>query len=151
MSAAAQNEMERIERVNREQQLLLDQVWEYVDQQGLGRLGQSKTTALIEAHRQVAAELDALAAHVDRLFETFNRIAIEGEDGMYSPRELEDALCAIFSDTPTTSLARLKAGWQAAALETAVITAQMKGQTEVASWLQDLADTCRLQDEEHTP
>ena len=48
-------------------------------------------------------------------------------------------------------LDRLKAGWQAAALETAVITAQMKGQTEVASWLQDLADTCRLQDEEHTP
>ncbi|MFW6345837.1 MAG: hypothetical protein ACOC0M_05865 [Halomonas sp.] len=56
MSAATQNEMERLERVNREQQLLLDQVWKYVDQQGLAKLGQSKTMALIGAHQQAVGE-----------------------------------------------------------------------------------------------
>ena len=188
MSAATQNEMERLERVNREHQQLLDQVWKYVDQQGLAQLGQSRVMALIEAHRQVAAESDALAAHVVRLMGALelarDRIALLAEIAtdlgatVYAaldmwPEEMEQTL----SETPNTSLARLKderaqavqqavkrarmewakedkaalarlkAGWQASALEVAVITAQMKGQTEVASWLQDLADTCRRQAE----
>ena len=66
---------------------------------------------------ELEARIETLAAHVERLFETFNRISIEGENGMYSPRELEDAFCAIFSDGPDASLARLKAEWQAEALE----------------------------------
>ena len=66
---------------------------------------------------ELEARIETLAAHVERLFETFNRISIEGENGMYSPRELEDAFCAIFSDGPDASLSRQKAQWQAEALE----------------------------------
>ena len=76
-----------------------------------------------EKLEEVMDERDAVAAHLERLFETFNRIAIEGEDGMYSPRELEDALCAIFSDAPATSLARrewLRKAKQEAGYEDAV-------------------------------
>lgn len=76
-----------------------------------------KAEKVMEKLKDVEEERDALAAHVESLFETFNRIAIEGESGMYSPRELEDALCAIFSDGPDASFARLKAKWQAELLD----------------------------------
>lgn len=54
--------LNRLERVNREREELLDQVYQYVDEQGLAKLGQSRAMALIEAHRQVAAELNRLEA-----------------------------------------------------------------------------------------
>ena len=87
--------------------------------------------------RRVEAERDALAAHVERLEDIIERSTLADSPAAESALE----------DTPETSLARLKAGWQTAAVETAVITAQMKGEAEVAIWLQDLADTFRRQAE----
>lgn len=56
MNASTQNEMERLVRVNREQQTLLDQIYQYVDEQGLAKLGQSRVKALIEAHKRAEKE-----------------------------------------------------------------------------------------------
>ena len=126
MSAATQNEMDRLKRVNREQQLLLDQVWKYVDQQGLAQLGQSRVMALIEAHRQVAAERDALAAHVEsymgslsRTIEAWKKEANEGDGIMQEHegvmREARRLLSLV--QQPRDSLARLKAQAKAEAFE----------------------------------
>jgi len=128
MSAATQNEMERLERVNREHQQLLDQVWKYVDQQGLAQLGQSRVMALIEAHRQVAAESDALAAHVERLHMAWvdakRCVSVVAFPALYRVEQYQhlakrsiEKLESVVSDTPTTSLARLKAQAKAEAFE----------------------------------
>ena len=105
MNAATQNEMGRLVRVNLEQQTLLDQIYEYVDEQDLAKLGQC-VKALIEAHKRAEAERDALAASLQDV-----RIA----DSILAPNfshEVERRTA-----DPTACLACLKAQWQAEALE----------------------------------
>ena len=93
MSAATQNEMKRLVRATRAQAELLERVWDYVDEQGLAKLGQSKVTALIEAHQQAVAERDTLAAHLEsymgslsRTIEAWKKEANEG-DGIMQEHE----------------------------------------------------------------
>src|SRR5690554_791851 len=61
----------------------------------------------------VRAERDTLAAHVERMRDVWQRLHLR------SPVHVEvlKAYSHVMRDTPTTSLARLRAEWQAEALE----------------------------------
>ncbi|MGM0927570.1 MAG: hypothetical protein ACQEXC_14285 [Pseudomonadota bacterium] len=103
MSAAIQNEMERLERVNKEQWQLLDLIHQYVDEHGLAKLGQSRVRAMIEAHRQLVEEHDALAAHVESVQQT--AATIRGYSLPHAGRCLAMLMDAV-EEASTTSLAR---------------------------------------------
>lgn len=61
--------------------------------------------------RRLQEECDALAAHVERLHEIIEPFLFLAED-----EDIAEAR-SVMADSPTTSLARLKAQWQAEALE----------------------------------
>ena len=68
----------------------------------------------MERLAQVAAERDALAAHVERLTSVADKLSTVAPE--YLDHLAADAHL-VLRDAPTTSLARLKAQWQAEALE----------------------------------
>lgn len=58
MSAAIQNEVERLRRVNAEYGELMRPLWEYVDQNGLAKLGEGRVAAIIRSHASLNKQLD---------------------------------------------------------------------------------------------
>ena len=95
---------------------------------------------------RIKSERDALAAHIERLRESAHKICDEFDDTCGLTQELRFTL----AETPSTSLARLKAQWQAEALSEAasrIRCNQIRPYTSIENMVNGLADELRWQAE----
>lgn len=142
MSAATMNEMERLRAERDALAVRLEQA------HAAKTHAEEAELAAAQELDEVKAARDALAAHVDRLREVLriptNQYDLWTQDGGFD-RWIAIALETLDDESPTISLAHLKAEWQAEALEK---LADRIGWEHLAEPLREEAGRIRRQAEE---